>query len=108
MDLPPHLVDKRIQRAEAIARAAREELLRSGAPAAGAKNPLEGERPVSSKATYLELGERPKDPITDAQRAWSMEFEHMKTVLARIASATESIAEDYVTTDRNSAKLFQR
>lgn len=44
----------------------------------------------------------------NAQRAWSMEFEHMKAVLANIASATESIAEDYVTTDRNAAKLFQR
>jgi WXG100 family type VII secretion target len=43
----------------------------------------------------------------NAHREWSMTFEHMKTVLARIASATETIAEDYVATDRNSAKLFR-
>ncbi len=43
----------------------------------------------------------------NAQREWSLTFEHMKSVLARIAAATETIAEDYVTTDRNSAKYFQ-
>lgn len=43
-----------------------------------------------------------------AQREWSLTFAHMKTVLANIAQATERIGENYVETDKRSAKLFQR
>ncbi|WP_159501992.1 WXG100 family type VII secretion target [Microbacterium sp. 18062] len=44
----------------------------------------------------------------NAQRQWSATFEHMKTVLASIATATAQISENYVETDRKSAKLFRR
>jgi hypothetical protein len=86
MDLPPHLIDKRIRKSALAARAAREELLRRGPEAASARNPLEGDRAVSSRATYIELGERgstpiaasdggppalpPADPLIEGIRAW--------------------------------------
>jgi WXG100 family type VII secretion target len=41
-----------------------------------------------------------------AQREWSMTFEHMKSVLASIATATQSIGDDYVESDRSSARRF--
>jgi hypothetical protein len=86
MDLPPHLFDKRIRRSALLARAAREDLLRRGPEEASARNPLADDRLVSSRATYLELGERgstpiaasdggppappPADPLIEGIRAW--------------------------------------
>lgn len=42
-----------------------------------------------------------------AQHRWAVTFEHMKTVLQQISTATDDIANDYVTTDRHSAKAFR-
>jgi WXG100 family type VII secretion target len=42
----------------------------------------------------------------NAQAQWSVTQEHMKDVLARIATATSEIADDYVETDKQSAKRF--
>lgn len=42
-----------------------------------------------------------------AHRQWSATFEGMKENLRRISTATDDIAEGYVTTDRRSAKAFQ-
>ncbi|MBA8815028.1 WXG100 family type VII secretion target [Microbacterium halimionae] len=42
----------------------------------------------------------------NAHREWSTTFEQMKSLLGSIATATEQISENYVETDRNSAKLF--
>jgi WXG100 family type VII secretion target len=42
----------------------------------------------------------------NAQAQWSVTQEHMKNVLARIATATSEIADDYVQTDKQSAKRF--
>ncbi|MCR2794347.1 WXG100 family type VII secretion target [Microbacterium sp. zg.Y625] len=41
-----------------------------------------------------------------AQLQWNATFEAMKQTLANIANATEGIADDYVETDRRSAKRF--
>lgn len=42
----------------------------------------------------------------NAQAQWSVTFEQMRAALASIASATSQIADDYVETDRRSARLF--
>ena len=41
-----------------------------------------------------------------AQHRWAVTFEQMKTVLQQISTATDDIADDYVTTDRRSAARF--
>ncbi|MFE1646760.1 WXG100 family type VII secretion target [Microbacterium sp. P01] len=41
-----------------------------------------------------------------AQRSWSRTFDEMKTLLARVADATDRMAEEYVTQDKNSAGRF--
>jgi 6 kDa early secretory antigenic target len=43
----------------------------------------------------------------NAHRAWSATFEDMKNVLRQISTATDGIADDYVTADRLSAKAFR-
>lgn len=70
MDLPPHLLDNEIRRAAAAVRVAREELRRGGPGAAPTVSPLEDERRVSSRSTYLELGERAGDPLMQGLQAW--------------------------------------
>lgn len=71
MDLPLHMLDREVQRAEARLRAAREPLFQRGPLAANAKNPLEDARRVSSKATFQELTERSSgDPIAAGLRSW--------------------------------------
>lgn len=42
----------------------------------------------------------------NAQAQWSVTQEHMKSTLARIASATALIADDYVDADKRSAQRF--
>ena len=49
-----------------------------------------------------------RDAYDAAQRERSTTFAQMKDVLGSIATATQQIADDYVETDRRSAKLFQR
>lgn len=42
----------------------------------------------------------------NAHRQWSATFEGMKEALRRISTATDTIADDYVATDRRSAQAF--
>jgi 6 kDa early secretory antigenic target len=42
-----------------------------------------------------------------AQSQWSVTLEAMKVALRRISDATDGIADDYVDSDRASAKRFQ-
>lgn len=42
----------------------------------------------------------------NAQAQWSATFEQMQGALASIAAATSQIADDYIATDRRSARLF--
>ncbi|MFG6444371.1 WXG100 family type VII secretion target [Microbacterium sp. P06] len=42
----------------------------------------------------------------NAHAQWTFALDQMNAVLARIAGATDQIADDYVTADRRSAKLF--
>lgn len=70
MDLPLHLVDREVRKADERVREAREELRRRGPAAASSQNPLEAMRRVSSKASFEELSERASDPIAAGLRAW--------------------------------------
>jgi hypothetical protein len=74
MELPPILLDREVRRAAALAREAREELARRGTEgtleSAPRRSPLEEERRVSSRSTYLELGEMRDDPLLPGLRAW--------------------------------------
>lgn len=70
MDIPLPLLDNEIQRAASLARRAREDLFRRGPDAAPRGSPLEDERRVSSRSTYLELGEMKDDPLIAPLRSW--------------------------------------
>lgn len=68
MDLAPHEIDERIASAATDWRMAERALRKD--PRASRRNVLEAHRAVTTRSMWIELGERSKDPILAAARAW--------------------------------------